>query len=354
MKTQELQFTEIDAIDGRKLTPEALYERRLQYVRFKTAGISNNQASALVGFCVATGSATWKKYQETGLEGLKVKRRGLPKDYNRALMPVQEEEIKDLIAHHTPDDLGLPYSLWSREAAKRLISEKYGVDLALRTITSYFARWKLTYQRPAKRAYHQNPKDVKHWEEVEYPRIKEEAAKEKAEILWCDETGISNQTNDKRGFSPQGQTPILKVEVKKEKVNMISALTNQGKLRFMLYLETMTTVLLIMFLQRLMNEAGHKIYVIMDNLRVHHSKKFVEWLKKNKDRIKVYYLPPYSPELNPDEYLNGNLKKDIHSRISPRNKAEIKKRTRRFMQNQQRAPGKVKNLFKHPRVQYAA
>ena len=354
MKTQELQFTEIDAIDSRKLTPEALYERRMQYVRFKTAGMSNNQASALVGFCVGTGSATWKKYQEAGLEGLKVKRRGLPKDYNRALTPAQEEEIKDLMAHHTPDDLGLPYSLWSREAAKRLISEKYGVDLALRTITSYFTRWKFTYQRPAKRAYRQNPEEVKHWEEVEYPRIKEEAEEEEAEIFWCDETGISNQTNDKRGFSPQGQTPILKFEVKKEKVNMISALTNQGKLRFMLYLETMTTVLLIMFLQRLMNEAGHKIYVIMDNLRVHHSKKFNEWLKKNEDRIKVYYLPSYSPELNPDEYLNGNLKKDIHSGISPRNKEEIKKRTRRFMQKQQRAPVKVKNLFKHKRVSYAA
>jgi transposase len=354
MKIHDIKFTEIDAVDGRRLTPEALYERRLQYIRFRTAGISNNQASALVGFRVATGSDTWKKYREQGLEGLKVKKRGLPKDYNRALTPIQEEEIKGLIGHHTPDELGLPYSLWNREAVKRIISEKYGVELALRTITSYFVRWKFTYQRPAKRAYYQNPEDVKHWQEVEYPRIKKEAAGERAEIFWCDETGISNETNDKRGFSPQGQTPILKVEVKKERVNMISALTNQGKLRFMLYLETMKTILLIMFLQRLMREAGHKIYVIMDNLRVHHSKKFTEWLKKNEDRIKVYYLPPYSPELNPDEYLNGNLKKDIHSGISPRNKADIKKKTRYFMQKQQRAPVKVKNLFKHQWVNYAA
>ena len=354
MKIHDISFTEIEAIDGRKLTQEALYERRLQYVRFRTAGISNNQASALVGFRVATGSKIWKLYQETGLEGLKVKRRGLPKDYNRALTPVQEEEIKDLMAHHTPDELGLPYSLWCREAAKRLISEKCGVNLAIRTISSYFARWKFTRQRPAKRAYYQDPEEVKHWEEVEYPQIKEKAVEEKAEIFWCDETGISNETNDKRGFSPQGQTPILKVEVKKERVNMISALTNQGKLRFMLYVNTMTTILLIMFLQRLMREAGHKIYVIVDNLRVHHSKKFIEWLKMNEDRIKVYYLPAYSPELNPDEYLNGNLKKDIHSGISPRNKADIKRRTRYFMQKQQRAPAKVKNLFKHPRVEYAA
>ena len=107
MKIQELQFTEIEAADSRKLTPEALYERRLQYVRFRTAGMSNNQASALVGFrCAGTGSVLWKKYQHTGLEGLKVKRRGLPKDYNRALTPAQEEEIKDLIAHYTPDKLG--------------------------------------------------------------------------------------------------------------------------------------------------------------------------------------------------------------------------------------------------------
>ena len=345
---------EIEAVDGRKLTPEALYERRIQYVRFRTAGMSNNQASALVGFCVCTGSMTWKRYKEAGLEGLKVKKRGLPKDYNRALTPAQEEEIKGLMASHTPDELGLPYSLWSREAAKRLIFEKCEVNLALRTITSYFVRWKFSYQRPARRAYHQDPQEVEHWEKVEYPQIEEATAKEEAEIFWSDETGISNETNDKRGFSPEGQTPILKVEVKKERVNMISALTNEGKLRFMLYMETMTTVLLIMFLQRLIREAGHKIYVIMDNLRVHHSKKFTEWLKKNEDKIKVYYLPPYSPELNPDEYLNGNLKKDIHSGISPRNKEEIKKRTRYFMQKTQRAPCKVKNLFRHKRVNYAA
>jgi len=323
-------------------------------VRYRTAGMSNNQASALVGFRPTTGSETWKKYQEKGTEGLKVKRRGLPLGYNRALTPEQEAEIQDILARHTPDDLGLPYSLWSREAAKRLISEKYGIELALRTMTLYFSRWGFTYQRPSKRAYKQNPKEVEDWLEKDYVRIKEEASKERAEIFWCDETGISNESNDKRGFSPQGQTPILKVEVKKERVNMISALTNQGKLRFMLYMQTMTTVLLIMFFQRLIREAGHKIYVIMDNLGVHHSKKFQEWLKVHADKIKVYYLPRYSPELNPDEYLNGKLKKDVLSGISPRTKAEIKKKTRYFMQRHQRAPDDVKKLFKHKRAIYAA
>ena len=203
-------------------------------------------------------------------------------------------------------------------------------------------------------SYAQNPQEVERWMTEEYPRIKKEASQEKAEIFWCDETGISNEANDKRGFSPRGQTPVLKVEVKKERVNMISALTNQGKLRFMLYLETMTAVLLIMFLKRLCRESGRKIYVIMDNLRVHHSKKLRKWLKANQEKIKVFYLPPYSPELNPDESLNGRLKKEIHSGISPRTKEAIQKRTRSFMLNQQRAPCKVQKLFKHKRVRYAA
>ena len=354
MKIQDIKFMEIEAIDSRKLTPEALYERRLQYVRLRTSGISNNQASALVGFRVATGSETWKKYQEQGLEGLKVKKRGLPQGYNRSLSSSQEEEIQAIMAHHSPDEIGLAYSLWSREASQRLIAEKYGIELALRTMTLYFSRWNFTYQKPAKRAYKQNPEEVGRWMEEEYPRIREEASKEKAEIFWCDETGISNKSNSNRGFSPRGQTPVEKVEVKKERVNMISAVTNQGKVRFMLYLETMTTVLLIMFLHRLMREAGRKVYVVMDNLRVHHSKKFKKWVETNKDKIHICYLPPYSPELNPDEYLNGNLKKAVHSRISPRTRKEIQKKTRRFMQAQQRAPGKVKKLFEHKRVRYAA
>jgi transposase len=353
MKIQEINFVEIEAVDSRKLTPEALYERRLQYVRFRTAGISNNQAAALVGFRATTGSQTWKKYQKCGIGGLKPLNRGLSMGYNRALSPTQENELRNILAHHTPDELGLLYSLWSREAVKRLIFEKYGIELALRTITLYFSRWNITYQRPEKRSYAQNPQAVERWKMEEYPRIKEEASQEKAEIFWCDETGIVNEANDKRGFSPRGQTPVLKVQVKKERVNMISALTNQGKLRFMLYLETMTAVLLITFLQRLCREAKHKIYVIMDNLRVHHSKKLSKWLETNKDKVKVFYLPPYSPELNPDEYLNDWLKKEIHSGISPRTKSEIQKRTRRFMQNQQRAPDKVQNLFKHKRVHYA-
>lgn len=354
MKTLKIQSIEIEAVDSRKLTPEALYERRLQYVRFRAAGISNNQASALVGFRAATGSETWKKYQKGGLEGLKVKRRGLPQGYKRALTPSQEEEIQEMIANNTPDALGLPYSLWSREAAKRLILEKYGVNLALRTISLYFSRWGFTYQRPAKRAYKQNPEEVERWLEKDYPQIQEEAAKEQAEIYWFDETGINNETNDKRGFSPKGQTPILQVEVQKEKVNMISGLTNQGKLRFMLYVETMTTALLIVFLQRLIRDAGHKIYVIMDNLKVHHSKQLQEWLKQHENEIKVFYLPRYSPELNPDEYLNGNLKKDVHSGISPRTKVDIMRRIRCFMQKYQRAPDKVKQLFKHQKANYAA
>jgi transposase len=163
MKTLKIQNIEIDAVDSRKIKPEALYERRMQYVRFRTAGMSNNQASALVGFSATTGSKTWKKYQTGGLEGLKVKRRGLPQGYKRALTPGQEEEIQQMIANNTPDSLGLPYSLWSREAAKRLILEKYGVNLALRTLSLYFSRWGYTYQRSAKKAYKQKPQELQRW-----------------------------------------------------------------------------------------------------------------------------------------------------------------------------------------------
>lgn len=354
MKIEGLEIAELEASDSRRISGEALYERHLQYVRFRTSGMSNNQASAVVGLRPETGSRIWKKYQTQGVEGLKPKRRGVPRGCNRALSPEQEEDIQETLKNHTPDELRLPYSLWSREAVKRLILERYGLDLALRTMTLYFQRWGFTYQRPSKRAYHQNPQAVQRWLDVEYPRIKEKAFQEKAEIFWCDETGISNEAAGKRGFSPRGQTPVLKVEVRRERVNMISALTNQGTLRFMLYLETMTTVLLIMFFQRLIREAEHKIYVILDNLRVHHSKRFKKWLDENREKIAVYYLPAYSPELNPDEYLNGRLKQDIHSGISPRTAAEISKKTRWFMQRQQRAPGSVRKLFKHKRVLYAS
>jgi transposase len=135
---------------------------------------------------------------------------------------------------------------------------------------------------------------------------------------------------------------------------MISAITNQGKVRFMMYLDAMNSELLIKFMTRLTKDAGRKVFLILDNLRVHHSKSAKKWLEEHKEQIEVFYLSSYSPELNPDEYLNGNLKNKVHSGTPIRNREDLEKKTRSFMRTLVKRPEHVRSYFSHPKVAYAA
>ena len=181
----------------------------------------------------------------------------------------------------------------------------------------------------------------------EYPAISKRANVENAEIYWGDETGISNQEYYQRGFSPKGVTPIMSVETKHERINMISAITGRGRLRFMIYDGAMNQKLMINFMRRLIKDVGRKVFLILDNLKVHHGKLVAAWLEQNKDKIEVFFIPPYSPEINPDEYLNHVLKKNVHSGIRPRTKPDLHHKTESFLRKMQHNSDGVRNLFQH-------
>ena len=181
-----------------------------------------------------------------------------------------------------------------------------------------------------------------------------QAKEEKAEIHWGDETGINSEGYNVKGFAPKGKTPIIRLTTKRNKINMISAITNRGKVRFMLYSESMTCKVLIKFMSRLIKDSPRKVFLILDNLRVHHSKVVQKWLTENKEKIRVFFLPPYSPEINPDEYLNGDLKQRIRSGVPAKTEKDLTKKTRSFMKMLQWRPKHVMNYFKHPKIAYAA
>jgi len=153
---------------------------------------------------------------------------------------------------------------------------------------------------------------------------------------------------------PKGQIPIIKTQAKRLSFNMISAITNQGTVRFMTYHETMTVKVLLRFLKRLIKDAKRKVFLILDNLRVHHAHLVRDWLKKHNDEIEVYYLPSYSPEMNPDEYLNGDLKQRIRSAAPARTMKQLKHTVVSHMRKQQRQPERIKSYFRHRDIAYAA
>jgi transposase len=344
----------MEKTDARKLKPETQYELRKQVVRLRKKGKSNQEISETVGICPTHVSTIWQLYQKGGLEALKPKVRGRKHGEQRNLTAEQEAVVKKLLVDKTPDQLKLQFALWTRDAVRLAIKQEFDIDLPPRTITDYLKRWGFTPQKPTKRAYEQNPKAVEQWLETSYPEISARAKKEKAEIHWGDETGVQNDAYNAKGFAPKGQTPVVRLTAKRASINMISSITNQGKVRFMLYKETMTAPVFIKFLSRLVKDAKSKIFLILDNHRVHHSKDVKAWLEKHEEQIELFYLPSYSPELNPDEYLNGNLKQKVRSGIPARSQKDLVKKTRSFMKTLQRRPHHVRGYFKHPKVAYAA
>jgi transposase len=226
--------------------------------------------------------------------------------------------------------------------------------LPVRTVGEYLKRWGFTPQKPVKLSYEQHPKAVQRWLNETYPQIKAGAREEDAEIYWGDETGLRNDSQHERGYAPKGKTPVVRLNANRTSTNMISAVTNQGKVRFRVFHGSMNADILIDFCRRLIQSAGRKVFLVLDNLRAHHAVVFKAWLENREDEIEIFYLPSYSPELNPDEYLNCDLKAGVHSGKPARTKAQLKKKVVSHMRMLQKKSQRVAKYFEHERIRYAA
>jgi transposase len=219
----------------------------------------------------------------------------------------------------------------------------------------YLKRWGFSPQKPIKRAYEQSPKAVQSWLDHAYLAIEARAQAEGAEIAWGDETALVNTDNRGRSFAPKGKTPVaLVVGGTRQKLSMIAAVTNPGKARWMIIDEAFNADKLIEFMESLVKDAGKKVFLILDNLRVHHSKPVKAWLEKNKDKMEVSYLPSYSPHLNPEERLNADLKHAMGKRVPVRTKAKLRDAANEHMSMLEKSPERVMSFFQDPRVKYAA
>jgi len=344
----------MEKIDLRRLNNDELYAVRKQVVRLKKQGKKGSEIADIVGIYPNRVSQIWGAYKASGMEGVKPKKSGRKKDSGRRLTPEEERDIRSVVVNKTPDQLKLSGFLWTRAKICSYIELEYGKTIVPQVISRYLKRWGLTCQRPTKRAYGQDIQRVERFKKEEYPAIAERARAEDADIYWGDEVGVSNTANYERGFSPKGQPPVLKVETRKEHLGMISAITNKDSVRFMVYEGAMDQKKLIEFMRRLVLDSPRKVFLILDHLRVHHGKIVAAWLEKNKAKIEVFFLPPYSPELNPDEYLNNSLKQDVHSGDLPRTKADIRHKIHSFMRRLQHRKGSVKAFFKHPNLSYCS
>ncbi len=258
-----------------------------------------------------------------------------------------------LITERCPDQLKLPFALWTRQAVCRLLAERFGLHVSVWTAGRYLRHWGLTPQKPVRRAYERNPAAVQRWLKEEYPAILAKAKQENAEIHWGDEMGLRSDHQSGRSYSKRGRTPVIAGTGQRFGCNMISTITNRGTLRFMVFRKRFTQPVLLAFLRRLLRSVRGKVFLIVDGHPVHHGKRAQRWLAAREDRIALFFLPGYSPELNPDELLNQDVKSHA-GRQRPQDQMQMMRSLRGHLRSTQKQPAKVRRYFHEEHVAYAA
>lgn len=338
--------------DARKLPAKAQEDMRRKAVKACLDGRSKTDVAKIFGVTRQAVAQWVKRYEEGGEKALKARRRG--RKGGKRLLPWQSAQTVKMVMDRCPDQLKLPFFLWTRQAVADLIERKYGVSLSVWTIGRYLKSWGLTPQKPIRRAYEQNPEAVSQWLQEEYPVIHAQAKEEDAVIFWGDESGLRSDHTTGRTYGRKGQTPVIPISGTRFKCNMISAISNKGQLHFMVFRERFDTKLFITFLGRMIRQNQRKIFLIVDRHPVHRSSAVKAWVKTHEDRIRLLYLPSYSPELNPDELLNQDVKSNALGRKRARNVRELISNTRSFLWSRQRRPETVKKYFHGKHVSYAA
>jgi transposase len=344
----------IELPDGRHESDDVLDALRLRAVHARQLGYPVVDIAAILGVREETVSRWCSQYDRGGQEALPGDRTGRPIGSGRLLTQEQEQSVQQVIETKSPKELEIPSALWTRQAVRELIQQRVGIRMPIRTVGEYLRRWGFTPQKPVRKAYKQDPKAVAEWLEKTYPEIERRAAKEGGEIHWGDETGVRSTCQHSRGYARPGVTPELTVPGSRFSVNMVSTITNQGKVRWMIYTGKMNAALFIVFLTRLLAGATKKVFLIVDHLSVHEAAAVDQWLVDKADRIEVFYLPKYAPERNPDEYLNCDVKANVNTDGLPKDREELRGKLHRFMQRLGKLPARVAGYFKHKYITYAA
>jgi transposase len=338
----------------RKLPAAAQEERRRQVIGLRQAGLTYRAIAAQAGLSRTGAIDICRRFAAEGAKGLVSKPRGRKPDEQRLLDAAQEAEVQGLIRRHTPDELGLPFALWSRAAVGALIARRCGVALAVRTVGKYLARWGFTAQKPIRRAYEQDPAAVRRWLRREYPAIVARARQAQGVIFWGDETGLRSDDVRGRSYAPRGRTPLVRVCHKRAGLSLISAVANRGELRWMIVEGAVNAPALIRFLGRLVRDARRKAFLILDRLKAHRARLTRDWLADHRSEIEVHYLPPYSPELNPDEGVNADLKQAVPRKAPARSKQQLKRAAVSHMRSLAKRPKRIRAIFRHQQFRYAA
>lgn len=281
--------------DGRNRTASTqgtIREQVIDYLK-KDRG-TQGEAAEEFGLHIRSINRMWAKYRAGGDQNVKSKKRGVRK--GKLTSGLESYEIRQLIKDKLPDQLKLPFGLWTRDAVQQLLKKQYGIDLSVKQAGRYLISWGYRSQKTINVSFEQKPKRAKEWLEKEYPVIQKRAKQEKAVIYFGDETGRRSEDQTGASHGPTGETPVIKKTKQRSSLNMISAINNREHLQFMIINGQFTSEVFQTFLQQMIKHSKQKIFFITDVQPALKTKNLNEWLGRNAKRIEVFFLPPCNPD----------------------------------------------------------
>jgi transposase len=342
--------------DTRHLSPQAQEQLRRRVLHAVLEKKLRKSAAAQVFHVSRSSIDAWiKALRQGGEAALRSGKRG--RKPGIALTDMQARMVRRRIIDRCPDQLKLPFALWTRQAVVELIHRKFRRKLSVWTVGRYLRKWGFTPQRPVRRAYERDPEAILHWLDTEYPAIERRAKVEKALIHWGDEMGLRSDDPVGRTWGIRGQTPEVPATGQRFGCSMISTITNRGHLSFMVFTQRFTTRVFLRFLQRLIRQpqaSRRKIFLIVDGHPVHGAGRVVRWVAAHSAKLELFFLPGYAPELNPDELLNHDTKEGAFTQRRPRDQKQMVQKVRTHLRSRQKTPQVIRNFFQEPHVRYAS
>lgn len=337
--------------DARKLDHKTLEEIRIRAVRQVHEGDSPEDVIRTLGFsrrCIYNWLAS---YRVGGWHALKARMiAGRPKTLSGA----QIQWIYTTVTTKNPLQLKFYFALWTRPMIRSLIWKKYKIKLSISSVGRLLKQLGLTCQKPLLRAIQQNPILVKAWLEKEFPKIKALARQRGADVYFGDESGVRSDFHSGTTWAPKGKTPVVATTGQRFSLNMISAISPRGAMRFMVTRKHISTDLFIEFLKRLMKGACHPIFLILDNVSTHKSKRVQSFVERLEGKLRLFFLPPYSPELNPDEYVWNDVKNNGVGRAFIAEPKDLKSAVHSRLKHLQKRPAIIQSFFQSKTTRYAA
>jgi transposase len=344
----------IDLPDGRSLSAETLEVLRKIAVRAVfELGHKKSEVARLLGVSEKAVGQWCAAYQEEGLSGLQGQPLGRPLGVGRVLTPTQEIIVQAILLDASPGDYDIPSSTWTRQAVVELVKGRYHIELTPQAMGIYLRRWNMTPQKPARQAREQDPEEVQEFLEKTLPDALERADREGGQLHFADETGARVGDQIGTSYAPQGQTPVLEIPKTRIQQNLISSVTPEGEMFHWLFPNTMDSEKFLEFLELLVSWSEEKLFLFLDRHPAHTAEAVEDWVAERPDQIEIIWFPRYSPEHNPDEFLNNDLKQTLQNEPMPEDTSEFRERIRDILESIASFPERVKGYFRQSELNFA-